>query len=151
MTPGRERCGGAPNVGGEALLNSPGFRISSEHTIREGHEQEFRRIIREAIEEMEREEPGTVEYGVYISEDGRYCQFNQRYSDVEAFNDHLEFDGHKLASLLEGHTDFQRSWLYDRPNERTRELIDRWGTGDSVVIGVQHVGFARDATGGPGE
>lgn len=126
------------------MLNSRGFRISTEHTIREGHEDDFRRIIRAAIEKMEREEPGTLEYGVYISEDGRFCQFNQRYPDVEAFNDHLEFDGHKLASLLEGHTDFQRSWIYDEPNARTRELIERWGTTDRVVVGLQHVGFDRD-------
>jgi quinol monooxygenase YgiN len=52
--------------------------------IREGKLEEVKRLVAKAMEMVRAEEPGTIEYAVFINAEGTECFVHERYRDSAA-------------------------------------------------------------------
>jgi len=58
-------------------------------TVKEGRIEEFKRLVEEMGEVVERNEPGTKRYQFYLNDDETQCILNESYVNLDAALAHL--------------------------------------------------------------
>lgn len=85
--------------------NSPGSQHVSwmfELTINDGRDSDFRALAAEMAAATERNEPGTLDYEWYVSDDGRDLHLFERYANADAAMIHMgTFSKHYKARFFE--------------------------------------------------
>jgi len=91
-----------------------------ELTINDGRDSDFRALAAEMAAATERNEPGTLDYEWYVSDDGRQLHLFERYADADAAMIHMEtFDEHYMARFFDVLTP-TRLTLFGAADERVR-------------------------------
>lgn len=68
--------------------------------IHAGRVEEFAQIAAEVINKVRADEVGTLEYDIYLADDGSECIFVERYADEAAFMAHNAGLGELLGRML---------------------------------------------------
>ena len=66
----------------------------------EGKRDEYLRLSHQAAELVRANEPGTLQYDLYLNSDRSECMFIERYRDSEAAMEHTANVGHLFAPVL---------------------------------------------------
>jgi len=66
----------------------------------EGKREEYLRLSDQATELVLANEPGTLQYDLYLNGDQSECMFIERYRDSEAAMEHAENLGHLFDAVL---------------------------------------------------
>jgi quinol monooxygenase YgiN len=107
--------------------------------IKPGELENFRTLMGEMVENT-KQEPGTLAYEWFISDDGKSCHIYERYTDSPATMTHLAGFGSKWAERFMGCVDVTRLVVYGSPSDDVKQ-----GTSE---IGAQFLGpfggFARE-------
>jgi len=98
----------------------------AEIAIPEGKLDEFKRLAAEIIDEVEANEPDTLSYEWFISNDERKCYVIQRYRDSEAVLAHLGNIAH-LSGRLHEVAPLTGLTIFGSPSAELREALDRVG------------------------
>jgi len=77
------------------------IRIVAEMSINDGQDKEFERLVTEMVGKVVGNEPGTLDYGWYLSADGRTCTIVEAYQDGDALMTHMANIGALFQSLME--------------------------------------------------
>jgi quinol monooxygenase YgiN len=102
------------------------FRLIVHQTINPGGLEEFTRLARQGAAGAEANEPGTLGYEFFLSEDGTECYLNEYYRDDEAFLEHFQRvqpilqDSMKVSTLAE-------VVVLGDPGAEARELLAHLG------------------------
>jgi quinol monooxygenase YgiN len=98
--------------------------------------------LRELMEEMvagTSEEPGTLNYEWFISDDGSTVHLYEKYADSAAAVAHMQAFGTKWAGRFMGSVDVQRVTAYGNPDEAAQKALAQMGAKQLATWG----GFAR--------
>lgn len=107
-------------------------------SVRKGHLEDARALMVEMVRSTE-EEPGTLGYEWFLSDDGQACHINERYADSDAVLSHLETFGAVFADrFLECFEPTSLS-VYGAPSGEARAALDGFGADYLEWIG----GFSR--------
>ena len=66
----------------------------------EGKREEYMRLSEQALEMVRANEPGTLQYDLYLNDDQSECMVIERYRDSEAAMAHATNLGHLFADVL---------------------------------------------------
>ena len=66
----------------------------------EGKREEYMRLSEQALEMVRANEPGTLQYDLYLNDDQSECMVIERYRDSEAAMAHAANLGHLFADVL---------------------------------------------------
>ena len=66
----------------------------------EGRREEYMRLSERALEMVRANEPGTLQYDLYLNDDQSECMVIERYRDSEAAMAHVANLGHLFADVL---------------------------------------------------
>ena len=91
-----------------------------ELAVREGREADFRALVAEMTEATAREEPGTLDYEWYLSDDGRRLHLFERYANVDAALTHLGTFGERYMARFFDVLAPERMTLYGAADDRVR-------------------------------
>jgi len=69
--------------------------------IHEGKTDDFKAVMKAMVEWNRADEPGTLNYEWYISEDGKQCHIYERYANSAAAMVHLGNFGEKFAKQFD--------------------------------------------------
>jgi quinol monooxygenase YgiN len=79
--------------------------LMGEFSIKSGELGNFKELVKEMVDAIQVNEPDTLTYEIFISEDGNSCQFMERYVDSDAVMTHVgnfrEKFGGRFWALLE--------------------------------------------------
>ena len=76
--------------------------LMAEFSIKSGELDNFTALVNEMVEATQANEPDTIIYEIFISEDGKSCQIMERYVDSAAAMTHVGNFGRSLVIDL-GH------------------------------------------------
>ncbi len=107
--------------------------------IKDGKLDDFKAVMNEMIEATRANEPGTLNYEWFISEDGKSCHIYERYVDSAATMIHLGSFGEKFAERFLAALEPTRFMVYGNPNDEVRAALVGFGAVHMSQIG----GFAR--------
>src|SRR5262245_59583406 len=68
--------------------------------FRDGKREEFERLSAQALELVKRNEPGTLQYDIFMNDDRSECVVIERYRDSEAAIAHAENLGHLFDAVF---------------------------------------------------
>ena len=91
-----------------------------ELAVKSGRERDFRALMAEMAEATERNEPGTLDYEWYVSDDGRRLHLFERYADADAAMTHLGTFGERYMARFFDVLAPERMTLYGAPDDRVR-------------------------------
>jgi quinol monooxygenase YgiN len=94
-----------------------------ELVVQAGKESDFRALMAEMAEATDRNEPGTLDYEWYVSDDGRRVHVFERYADADAAMTHLGTFGARYMTRFFGVLAPERMTLYGAPDERVRSAL----------------------------
>ena len=94
-----------------------------ELAVREGRETDFRALMTEMAEATERDEPGTLDYEWYVTDDGRRLHLFERYTDADAAMTHLGTFGERYMARFFDVLAPERITLYGAPDDRVRGTL----------------------------
>ena len=94
-----------------------------ELAVREGREAEFRALMAEMAEATQRDEPGTLDYEWYVTDDGRRLHLFERYADAGAAMTHLATFGERYMARFFDVLAPERLTLYGAPDDRVRGAL----------------------------
>jgi quinol monooxygenase YgiN len=94
-----------------------------ELAVRQGREAEFRALMAEMAEATERNEPGTLDYEWYVSDDGRWLHLFERYADADAAMTHLVTFGERYMRPFFDVLAPERMTLYGAADDRVRGAV----------------------------
>ncbi len=110
-----------------------------ELNIKDGKLDDFKAVMNEMIEATRANEPGTLNYEWFISEDGKSCHLYERYVDSAATMIHLGSFGEKFAERFLAALEPTRFMVYGNPNDEVRAALAGFGAVHMSQIG----GFVR--------
>lgn len=110
-----------------------------ELAVREGRDADFRALMGEMVEATQRNEPGTLDYEWYVSDDGRRLHLFERYADADAAMTHLGTFGERYMARFFDVLAPERMTLYGAPDERVRGALAQL----APVVMQQAAGFRR--------
>ncbi len=91
-----------------------------ELSVKEGRESDFRALAEEMAAATERNEPGTLDYEWYVSDDGRRLHLFERYADADAAMIHSKTFGERYQARFFDVLTPTRMVLYGAVDERVR-------------------------------
>jgi quinol monooxygenase YgiN len=103
--------------------------VIAENTIHAGQLDNFKALLREIIDTIQREEPQTLNYECFITEDGGAATFFERYTDSEACLAHLANLGPRYSARLFECLTPTKLTVYGNPSDKARELFSTFPTG----------------------
>ena len=107
--------------------------------IRDGQLEPLKALMEEMVAATEANEPGTLNYEWYLSEDGKTCHLYERYVDSAAVMIHLKSFGEKFAERFMGCVQPSGFVVYGNPDQTVRDALADFGPAWMAPIG----GFAR--------
>lgn len=91
--------------------------------VKEGRDAELRALMAEMAAATERNEPGTLEYEWYLSDDGRRLHLWERYADAAAALAHTRTFGERYAARFFDILRPERITLYGDDTDAVREAM----------------------------
>lgn len=108
---------------GMAATSSPHVSWMFELAVKEGRESDFRALMTEMAEATQRDEPGTLGYEWYVSDDGRRLHLLERYADAQAAMTHLGTFGERYMTRFFDVLVPERMTLYGAPDDRVQKAL----------------------------
>ena len=90
--------------------------------VKDGQLDAFRELMEEMVTGTS-EEPGTLNYEWFISDDGSAVHLYEKYADSEAVITHLNDFMSKWAKRFMGSVDVERVTVYGNPSDAARETM----------------------------
>ena len=109
-----------------------------EVAVKPGALDGFKVLMKEMVEST-LDEPGTLSYEWFITDDGKAVHVYERYSDSPATLIHLGHFGEKFAARFLGAVDPTRFTVFGRPNDAVKSGLAAFKPTYLVPFG----GFAR--------
>ncbi len=94
--------------------------------VREGQLDKSRDLMHEMVTAT-REEPGTLGYEWFLSDDGKSCHINERYEDSEAVLTHLGSFGANFVDRFLACFEPTSLSVYGNPSAEARAALDGFG------------------------
>jgi quinol monooxygenase YgiN len=110
-----------------------------EVNIKPGELNNFKSLADELVQATRANEPHTLGYEYFISEDDGSCHIYERYASPDAAMVHLRTFGERFAQRFLSATDITRLTVYGNTNEELRSVLGGFG---ASFLG-QLNGFAR--------
>ncbi|MBT5498398.1 MAG: antibiotic biosynthesis monooxygenase [Alphaproteobacteria bacterium] len=110
-----------------------------EISIKPGQLDTFKSVMAEMVAATNANEPDTLIYEWFISEDQQTCHIYERYVDSAATMIHLATFGEKFAERILATVEPTRFVVYGNPDETVRGALAGFGAVHMEEIG----GFAR--------
>jgi quinol monooxygenase YgiN len=110
-----------------------------EVAIQPGQLDNFRAVVKEMVESTQANEPGTMNYEYFISDDGTYCNIYERYADSAAIMKHLGAIREKFSDRFFPTFETKRLTVYGNPDDEVRRTFSAMG----AVFLRPSFGFAR--------
>ena len=110
-----------------------------EATIKPGELDNFKALMKDMVEATQANEPNTMNYEWFTSEDETRCHIYERYADSAATMTHVGNFGQHFAERFMAVLDVTGMTVYGNPNDEVREALSGFGAVFMVPIG----GFAR--------
>ncbi len=107
--------------------------------IKQGELDNFKALMIEMVEATRANEPGTMNYEWFISDDAGSCHIYERYADSAATMIHLESFGQNFAERFMAAVTPTGLVVYGDPNDEVRAALSAFGPVHMAQIG----GFAR--------
>ena len=107
--------------------------------IKPGQLDALRALMQEMVAATEANEPGTINYEWFLSEDETKCHIYERYIDSAAVMVHLAAFGQHFAERFLGALQPTRFTVYGNPSGQVREALAAFGAGYMTEFG----GYAR--------
>lgn len=107
--------------------------------IKDGALDSFKALMNEMASTTEANEPGTLNYEWFISDDQKTCHLYERYADSAATMVHLGSFGANFADRFMAVVEPTRFVVYGNPNDEVRAAL----AGLGAVHMTQIAGFAR--------
>jgi quinol monooxygenase YgiN len=95
----------------------------AEVNIHDGQVDHLKAFMNAMIDDIQRDEPGTLNYEWFLADDGKSYQVYERYTDSEAYMVHLEIFGQKYAEQILPHVTITKITLYGSPNDAVRGVF----------------------------
>ena len=109
-----------------------------ELAIKPGEHDNFKALMKDMVEATQANEPNTMNFEWFISEDNKSCHIYERYADSAAVMTHLgnfaEFAERFMATM-----DLTRLMVYGNASDEVKEALSGFGAVHLTSIG----GFAR--------
>ena len=110
-----------------------------EVNINDGELDNFKALMNEMVSVTQANEPGTMNYEWFISDDGKSCHIYERYVDSAATMTHLASFGQNFAERFLAAVAPARFVVYGNPSDEVRGALAAFG----AVYMSQIAGFAR--------
>ena len=94
-----------------------------ELAIKSGKGDDFRALANDMVAAIDRNEPGTLHYQLFISADATRAHIYEQYADGEAFKQHLDNFNQHFAQRFGAIVDVTRFTVYGDPNDEIRQLL----------------------------
>ena len=107
--------------------------------IKDGEIDNAKALMREMVDATKANEPGTLNYEWYASDDGATIHIYERYADSAATMTHLGAFGEKFAERFLAILEPTRFVVYGDPSAEVREALAPMGAVHMAHIG----GFTR--------
>ena len=107
--------------------------------IKPGALKSFKTLVGEAVAATKANEPDTLNYEWFISDDETTCHIYERYADSEATLKHLASFGENFAERYSAMTEPVRFVVYGNQSDELRQILDSYGAEHMGQVG----GFAR--------
>ncbi|MCE2503170.1 MAG: antibiotic biosynthesis monooxygenase [Chlorobi bacterium] len=98
-----------------------------EADIKEDKLEDLKSLMATMVEATRADEPGTLNYEWFVSEDGMKCHIHERYADSGAVLTHLGNFGTKYAKDFMDALDIKRFTVYGNPDETARGALTKVG------------------------
>ena len=109
-----------------------------EWTIGDGETEKFKEMASGFVGSVQNDEPNTVTYQWYLSDDGKKCLLHEAFTDSDALLQHLANVGPTLPDLL-ALAPITRVEVFGTPSVEAREALDGLGAAYFPHLG----GFQR--------
>ncbi len=109
-----------------------------EISIKSGQLDNFKALAEEMVQSTHNE-PNTLTYEWFLSDDNKTCHNYERYADSTTLMTHLATFGEKFAERFTNAADITRFTVYGAPNDELKGLLGGFG----AVFMDQMNGFAR--------
>ncbi len=93
----------------------------------DGQLDAFKTLVDEIIGAVKTSEPDTLTYEWFISDDGKSCHVNERFTDSPAALSHLGNFGANFAERLLALAQPTLMIVYGAPDDETRGVLDGFG------------------------
>lgn len=110
-----------------------------EVSINDGELENFKALMKEMVEATAENEPGTLAYEWFISEDKKRCHICEWYRDSAATVAHLTVFKANYAARLMSLSEATRFVVYGNPDAAVLEALDGFGADYMLTLG----GFVR--------
>ena len=95
-------------------------------SVKEGQMENARELSEEMIVAT-RNEPGTLAYEWYVSDDGAICHIHEKYADSDAVLAHLGAFGANFMDRFMQIFQPTALYVYGNPNAAAKEVLDNFG------------------------
>ena len=109
-----------------------------EVSIKSGQLDNFKALVEELVQ-WSQEDPKTLAYEWFLSEDNGSCHIYERYADSAATMTHLGTFGEKFAERFMNVVNFTRFTVYGAPNDEVKGVLSGFGANFMGQLN----GFAR--------
>jgi len=96
-------------------------------SVRDGRLDDAKALVSEMVEATRQNEPGTLAYEYFLSDDGSACHSYERYSDSDAALTHLGTFGEKFAERFMRCFEPTSLFVYGAASEGLRSAVDGFG------------------------
>jgi quinol monooxygenase YgiN len=108
---------------------SDNFLVVAENNIKADQLDNLKALAREMVNTIMGDEPGTLNYELFIADDGKSVHFYERYTDSEAFMIHLgNLVQRKYAERLHACLSATKITIYGNPSDQVREVFAHYPT-----------------------
>lgn len=113
--------------------------MMSEYSIKSGELAHFKALVKEMVDAIQVSEPTTLIYEIFISEDGKSCQFMERYADSAAVMAHVGNFREKFGERFWKFLEPKEFKIFGNLSDELREAVS--GVGAMILLPID--GFAR--------
>lgn len=106
-----------------------------EVNIKDGELGNFKELMNEMVDATQNNEPGTLNYEWFISEDEQSTQNFERYADSSAAMTHLVAFGERFAERFLSIVEPTRLGVYGNPSDEVRGVLAGFGAAYMSLIG----------------
>jgi len=107
-------------------MGADSFRLVVHQGINKGGFEAFKKMAQDMTMGVEANEPNTLCYEWYVSDDGTDCYLVESYTDSEALLEHLSHVGEALHKMLDV-SPLMELLVLGTPNKEVREALAGMG------------------------
>jgi quinol monooxygenase YgiN len=95
----------------------------AEANIHDGRLENLKVLMKEMVDAIKRNEPGTLNFEYFIADDGKSFHAYERYTDSEAYMVHLRNFGQNFAERVMPNLTITKITLYGNPSDEVRAVF----------------------------